>query len=108
MNLAEVTSINGKPLTKPEMNLLKKLATKHGVTGYIGERVVANRFTGVTAVVDGITAELINFVYTASESAEMFGNGMMFGGKPVAVSDFDRVRYLVMRINSKAYYDILD
>lgn len=107
MNLTSVTSVNGIALTQPEKNLLTKLATKHGLVAAGSPRKVANRFTGVTVTVDGVVAALIGFVYAASESAEMFGR-MIYGNSSVAVQDFDRARYLVMKLDSSAYYEVLD
>ncbi len=102
--LSTVTSINGKPLTKPEMNLLKKLETKHGVKPLDSTSVqVQNPFTEVCAVTDSVTAALIKFVQGTAYSSDF-----SYGGKTVAVNDFDRTRYLVMRVDNSTYFTILD
>jgi len=102
MNLENVTSINGKELTKPEQNLLKKLATKHGVVGYDITCNVQNPFSGEGVVLDGVTAALVHFIYYVPNL------GFVVGGQNVAIQDFDRTRYLVQRVNRDAYYTLLD
>lgn len=101
--LSARTAINGILLTKPEMNLLKKLETKHGVTVDDHQLVVTNAFTGVEATVGPVVAALVRFVQDVA-----YDDGFSYGGKKVAVSDFDRCRYLIMKLDNPAYFAILD
>ena len=104
IKLSDLTSVNGHTLTQPERNLLTKLETKHGLVAYESETIVRNAFTGVELTdVNPIVVALIRFVQQAS----VFGD-FVVGGKKVAVQDFDRCRYLVMKLDNPAYFAILD
>jgi hypothetical protein len=101
--LSNLTSVNGHTLTQPERNLLKKLETKHGLVAHESETVVRNVFTGVEVTdVTPVVAVLIQFVQQTS-----YGD-FTFGGEKVAIGDFDRCRYLVMKLDNSAYFAILD
>ena len=101
--LSARTAINGILLTKPEMNLLKKLETKHGVTVDDHQLVVTNAFTGVEVTVGPVVAALVRFVQDTAYTTDF-----TYGGKKVAVQDFDRSRMLVLRLDQEAYYAVLD
>ena len=103
IKLSDLTSVNGHTLTKPERNLLKKLETKHGLVAYESETVVRNALNGVEVTdVNPIVVALIQFVQQTA-----YGD-FTVGGKKVAVSDFDRTRYLIMKLDNSAYFAILD
>lgn len=101
--LSDLTNVNGHTLTQPERNLLKKLETKHGLVAHESETVVRNAFTGVEVTdVNPIVVALVQFVKQAA-----YGD-FTVGGKPVAVQDFDRTRYLVMKLDNPVYFAVLD
>ena len=104
IKLSDLTSVNGHTLTQPERNLLTKLETKHGLVAYESETIVRNAFTGVELTdVNPIVVALIQFVQHTS-----YCGTFTYGGKKVAVQDFDRTRYLVMKLDNPAYSAILD
>ena len=103
IKLSDLTSVNGHTLTQPERNLLTKLETKHGLVAYESETVVRNSLNGVEVTdVNPIVVALIQFVQQAAY------DDFVVGGKKVAVQDFDRSRYLVMKLDNSAYFAILD
>lgn len=103
MKLSELTNINGVNLTKPEMNLLAKLETKHGLLLDPSEDRVHNPMTGTDVAVDPAVAALIRFV-----QATAYGPNFSYGYNKVAVNDFDRARMLVLKLDNQAYFQILD
>ena len=103
IKLSDLISVNGHTLTQPERNLLTKLETKHGLVAYESETVVRNALNGVEVTdVNPIVVALIQFVQQTS-----YGD-FTVGGKKVAVQDFDRTRYLVMKLDNAAYFAVLD
>jgi hypothetical protein len=110
MNLNDSTEINGKSLTKPEQNLLNTLVEKYGwqVFSMVHE-VATNPLTGVSCVVDAKVGSLIDFVQKAYMNYERAGDGTMTINRiKVNISFYDRVRYLVLKLDPKAYSSIID
>lgn len=106
-----MNTISAPKLTKPETNLLNKLAEKYGVnpSGFQDEVELFNRFTGVSVKTTPLVAMLYNFTIDAISSYEMRGDGKMFyNNVPVAIDTYDRVRYLILKLDRKAYYDLVD
>lgn len=99
-------------LTKPELNLVAKLQDKYGVVIDLngqGNVTLANRFTGVRVEASKLVAALYNFTVEAISSYEIRGDGKMtFNGVPVAIGTYDRVRHLILKLDRKAYYDLVD
>ena len=62
---------------------------------------VNNRFSGESCEVNPLIFKLINWVYATSNDYEM-------GIQKVNVSDFDRVRYFILDIDSNAYSTCID
>jgi hypothetical protein len=107
MNLNELTEINGKKLTKPQMNLLGKLQDKYRLAVHSSHNVVRNRVTGASLVLsDPVVGCLVEFCQVAYANYER-GN-MSVNGVPVAIGIFDRVKYLVLAVDSGAYSEMLD
>jgi hypothetical protein len=72
----------------------------------------SNRFSGETVEVDPICAAAIDFVYKV-ERAMQLGDSALQRINPNlkmsnAVSNFDRARMLVMKMDSNAYMTLLD
>jgi hypothetical protein len=106
-HLTDYTEINGKTLTQPEKNLLAKLDAM-GVVVLVTGTSATNQCTGVTMEnLHPVVACLVRWIYqvyaTYSESGRM-----NFRGTPVAISIFDRVKYLVLRLDNKAYSELVD
>ena len=95
-------------LTKPEQNLLAKLSTEYGVnTNAEGPNVIVrNQINGVPSEVSPLVAALVAFVYESNRGGPF--DSLSYRGKKVAVSIFDRTRYLVLKIDPNAYSNLLD
>lgn len=112
MNPAFVAELNGVELKKSEINLLTKLEEKYGASLDVfaqGPVTLVNRFTGVKVQTTRLVAMLYKFTIEAISSYEMSPDGkMFFRGKPVAIDTYDRVRYLILKLDKTAYYDLVD
>jgi len=62
---------------------------------------VTNRFGGGSCVTSKLVSYLISWIYKTSNAYEM-------GDRSVTVSDFDRIRYYVLSVDSNAYYTCID
>lgn len=107
MNLVTIAEQLGFKLTQPEKNLLTKLEADYSVKVLVTDpatQAMGNRFGGATVMVSNLIAALVNFVYGCDTG--FFG--VSYYGKKVQVPFFDRVRHLVLKLDSKAYYALLD
>jgi hypothetical protein len=99
-------------LTQPETNLLNKLQTKYGIVINPNDNTkvkLYNRFTGVSVETSMLVAALYRFTIEAISNYEMSGDGkMFFNGKPVAIGVYDRVKYLILKLDRKAYAELVD
>lgn len=99
-------------LTQPEINLVAKLSDKYGVVIDVndtGTVELHNRFTGVAVQTSKLVAALYRFTITAINSYEQRGDGKMtFNDIPVAIGTYDRVRHLILKLDRKAYFDLVD
>lgn len=108
MKLTEYAAAKAVKLTKPENSLLTKLESKYGLEtpGVLDPMPVANQISGAVAHVSPIVAALVAFVYAANRGGPF--DPLSYNGHPVSVSDFDRTRYLVLKLDSAAYSALLD
>ena len=89
-------------LKQSEINTLNRIGIDYGYwLGIDDEVLVENRFGGGSCVTTPFIAHLINWVYQTSNAYEL-------GLRDVRLDDFDRVRYLIMREDQKAYMTCLD
>jgi hypothetical protein len=94
MNLNDSNVINGKFLTRSEMNLLNTLVEKYGWKTFLDNEIATNPQNGVTCKVN---------------RKEFLGDGQMTVNRiPVAVNFYDRVRYLILKLDREAYSNIID
>lgn len=112
MNSTEIkalTQLNGVKLTNPEKNLLVTLVDKYNVVlpDTIESVQVVNKLSGTVALASPIVAALINAVQDAYATYSFCGP-MTLNGVKMPVSFYDRVRYLVMKLDNSAYYATLD
>lgn len=120
MNLIDVPdclTINGKKLTQPQKNLLAKIQKDYGFDIKAADLFCVaahipvarqNRVSGV--VVDNLNplvSALVDFVYEAYGNYERVGR-MIVNGKEMAIQTFDRVKYLVLALDSRAYNELID
>lgn len=111
MNPAFVAELNGVELTKPEANLLVKLEQHYGarLSDLPGPIALRNRFTGVGVETTRLVAMLYLFTIEAISNYERRGDGKMFvRNVRVPIGIYDRVRYLILKLDRNAYYDLVD
>jgi hypothetical protein len=107
MKLTDYTTLNGISLTKPESNLLEKLNIKYGLIVSENETTARNMCSGAKFTVSPLSAALVNFLNEAYRTYALFGT-MHFNGNTVAVGTFDRVKYLLMKLDSETYSNTID
>lgn len=99
-------------LTKPELNLVAKLQSKYGIVVDLNDNTTVelhNRFTGFAVQTTKFVAALYHFTISSIMSYEMSnGNKMTYNGVPVAIGTYDRVRYLILKLDRKAYSELVD
>lgn len=105
MKLNQIVSIEGKKLTKPQMNLLAKLAEKFGVHTDKAEQeekteIRVNPFSGASLAVSPLCAVLHDFVLSSYNTGKV--------GSVVTVNDWDRVRYFILAFWPKVYNELID
>jgi len=110
MNLTEYlvkngNKINGKTLSQPDQNLLKKLDDLGVVVSFSG--YAENPITGFTDTLDLLVAALVRFSYKVYSTYD-FSGGMNFYGKKVAIGTYDRVKMLVLKLDNAAYSNFID
>ncbi len=111
MNLTELAIAKKVKLTKPQMNLLAKFDRLGAtVSDNPADTVhIVNRITGYTANVSYLVGMLVNLTYKLIESYEKSPTyTMTFNGKKVSIDDYDRVKYLVLALDSDAYKNFID
>jgi hypothetical protein len=99
--------MNTTNLTKPEQNLLNKLNAEYGLVVNDSLTAAVNPLNGVTVQTTPLVAALIRFTQVAYQSYGLFGK-MAFRQKPVSIQTYDRVRYLVLKLDKNAYAQVLD
>ncbi len=62
---------------------------------------VYNRFSGESCVTSKLVAELISWVYKTNDAMDSMSS-------KVRISDFDRVRYFIAKIDPEAYSTCID
>lgn len=98
------TDIN---LTKPETNLLNKLTDDYGLELPTNLTVI-NAFSGQSFIANSpLSAALVNFLLVSYRNYNLFGR-MFYNNKKVAIGTYDRVKYLLMKIDNETYYNVID
>ena len=94
-------------LTKPETNLLNKLTDDYGLE-LPTDLTVTNAFSGQDFIANSpLSAALVNFLLVSYRNYNLFGK-MYFNSRPVAIGTYDRVKYLLMKIDNETYYNVID
>ena len=109
MNLSEyLSTASSKPnLTKPESNLIAKIEAMGWRINPMPTATI-NRFTGLTRTLDPFVSALTEFVLISYDNYMRTQGQFSFNGVKFPVSTFDRVKYLVLKLDSQAYYDFID
>ena len=94
-------------LTKPETNLLNKLTDDYGLE-LPTDLTVTNAFSGQDFTANSpLSAALVNFLLVSYRNYSLFGK-MFYNNKQVAIGTYDRVKYLLMKIDNETYYNVID
>jgi hypothetical protein len=109
MNIAhEIVEANGVKLTQPQKNLIAKLQNEYGFEVDMGLTSAMNIATGqVFGNLNPLVASLVTFALDAYRTYNFKGS-MTVNGKPFSVQLYDRTKYLILALDSRAYYDLLD
>jgi hypothetical protein len=99
--------MNNIALSKPETNLLNKLTAEYGLIVNDSLTAAVNPLSGASVQTTPLVAALIRFTQVAYQSYELFGR-MSFKHKAVSIQTYDRVRYLVLKLDKNAYAEVLD
>jgi hypothetical protein len=95
-------------LTKPETNLVNKLVDDYGLVVLDNDLTVQNMCSGQDFTANSpLSAALVRFLNTSYRNYSLFGK-MTFNAKPVAINTYDRVKYLVLKIDREIYYSVID
>jgi hypothetical protein len=98
--------VNGKKLTKPQLNLLGKLDAMGVELTSAQDVLVTNPHNGYSAMLPPFVATLVNWVYEVYSSYNY--GPMTCRGTKVAIQTFDRTRYLILALDSKVFSDFID
>jgi len=110
MNLTEYAIAKGYKLSKPDSNLLTKLENDYKVRVGLDDPdpvYAVNPVNGASCAVNPLIWLLHRFVIRTYST---YGSsaGMNYNCKPVSIAIFDRVRYLILKLDKKAYAELID
>ncbi len=107
MKLTEYTTAKGITLTKPESNLLEQLSEKYGLLVSANETIARNSCTGAEFPTNPLSAALVKFLNVAYRNYNLF-NKMYFNTTPVTINTYDRVKYLLLKLDKGTYFNTID
>lgn len=99
MNITTITEVNGKKLSKSQMNLLAKLS-KLGVTVATTSAPRQNPYSGKTHTLEPLAVTLYDFIIN------QYHAGMV--GRAIPVNVWNNARYFFNVIWPDQYYDLID
>lgn len=100
-------TVNGVKLTQPQLNLVAKIDDL-GVDMASGLPVnVRNPITGFEDTLHPFIAALVELTQELSYSYSGIGP-MNFEGHKVPIQTYDRIKYLVLALDSEAYGNFID
>jgi hypothetical protein len=88
-------------IPQPVLNTLKRVHIDHELYAKDDKVKVENRFGGGSCETSSFIAHLIEWVYETSNDYEM-------GIYTPNISDFDRIRMYILKVDPKAYQTCLD
>lgn len=94
-------------LSTAEVRLVEKLMNDYSVVAYDDVDYGVNPTNGVSLNVNPLVAALVEFIHDTYASYSGFAP-MSYNGKKVPVALFDRVRYLVLKLDRRAYSELVD
>lgn len=98
-DLANITEINGRKLSKSQANVFKRMA-KLGVIPANAPAVRTNPYSGVSHTLEPLAVTLHDFVVNSYKA------GMV--GRLFPVSVWDNARYTFLAVWPKEFYDLID
>jgi hypothetical protein len=98
---------NTVKLSTAEVRLVEKLMNDYSVVAYDDVDYGVNPTNGVSLNVNPLVAALVEFIHTTYASYN-FLKPMTYNRKKVPVALFDRVRYLVLKLDRRAYSELVD
>lgn len=111
MNLTALAQAKNVKLTKPQANLLAKLDS-YGVvvSDHVPDTLpTVNPVTGYQAELPALVSCLVRLTYKLIQSYEASPTYQMtFNGHKVAIGTYDRVKGLILALDSKAYMNFID
>ena len=94
-------------LTTGEKNLLVKL-DGFGLTVDENPAPTVNYISGLVKTLDPLNAALVAFCLRSYDNYMRSQGQFSWMGHKFPVSIFDRTKYLVLKLDSQAYYDFID
>jgi hypothetical protein len=96
-------------ISDADIRLVEKIANTYGVEAYADVDYGVNPISGVTLNVNPTVAALVEFIHTAYFNYSRSANyRMTYNNKLVAIGVFDRVKYLVLKLDRNAYSNLID
>lgn len=100
-------SLNGKKLTKPQLNLIAKLDAMN-IQVNDGPTHLINQVNGFAIIADAVPAALVYWVYQVHRTYSPFTGKMHYGATKVAIGTFDRVRMFILNVYPQIYSNFID
>jgi hypothetical protein len=96
-------------LSNADVNLLNKIADAYSVKAHEDVSYGRNPMTGATMDVNPTVAALVEFIHTAyANYARSTSYTMTYNTKRVPINLFDRIKYLVLKLDRRAYGELID
>lgn len=108
--MKNITSVNGKKLSKSQINLLAKLADKYGVTLAPASAVRSNAFSGVSKTLEPLAVSLFDFIIGKYRAGLVKGSTVASLTNPQAIPTnvWDSSRYFFLAFWPEEYYALID
>ena len=108
--MKNITQINGKKLSKSQINLLAKLADKFNVTLSPIPAVRSNPYSGVSVALEPLAVTLFDFIIGKYRAGLVKGSSLASLSNPNAIPTqvWDSSRYLFLALWPDAYYKLID
>ena len=100
MNITSITEVNGKKLSKSQINLLSSLVNKFHLKANDQKAARQNPYTGKAHELEPLAVALYDFIINQYRAG--------FVGSVIPVTIWDRTRYLFLALWPDQYYDLID
>lgn len=107
--MKNITHINGKKLPKSHLNLLAKLADKHGVTLATEKAKRTNPFTGAAHELEPLAVSLFDFIVPNYHAGKVIGSTVESMTKgTIPTNTWNSARYMFQTYWPTEYFDLID